>query len=120
MLEKEEKPVGVIPHPGYVGDELLFDTTPRTKSAKGMKQISPMAKITTTSTRKNGAVVKNGCNSKKMINPMNNILAWKSSPRPVTYPNSLRRQSSTPPMTQAGVIKKSAVCRASSVSAIGV
>ena len=69
-----------------------------------MKQINPMTETTTTSPRANGAVVRNGCNSKTAIKPMNNMLAWKSTPRPAVYPNSWRRQSSRPPMTQTGVI----------------
>ena len=40
-----------------------------------MKQIKPMAKTTTTSTKLNGAAVKNGCNNNTMIKPMNNMLA---------------------------------------------
>lgn len=40
-----------------------------------MKQMSPMEKTTMTSAIANGAVVKNGCNSKKIIKAMNNMLA---------------------------------------------
>lgn len=40
-----------------------------------MKQTRPMTKITTTSTKLNGAAVMNGCNNNTMIKPMNNMLA---------------------------------------------
>ena len=50
---------------------------------------------------------------------MNNMLAWKSNPRPVAYPRARRLHSNKPPITQAGVIMKSVALRASSVSVIG-
>lgn len=52
-----------------------FATTPRAKSAKEMKQISPIAKTTITSAIANGAVVKHGVNSKQMIKAINSMLA---------------------------------------------
>ena len=84
MLEKEEKPVGVMSQLGYTVDELRFDTTPRTKRAKGIKQTMPITKITRTSLSMNFAAGMNGRKINMKINPMNNMLSWKSSPRPVT------------------------------------
>ena len=49
-----------FPVSSYGDGRLCFVTTPRTKSMKGMKQINPMMKITTTSARTNGVDVKNG------------------------------------------------------------
>ena len=58
----------------YSDDVSDLAATPRTKSANGIKQISPITNITTTPAIANGAEVSNGCNSKKMINAMNNML----------------------------------------------
>lgn len=94
----------------YVDDVPSFDAAPRAKRKKGMKQTRLMAEITTTSARANDAVVRIGCNSRKVINAMNNMLIPRSSPSPITYPSSLRRQSRTPPATHAGEIRKEPRC----------
>ena len=59
----------------YLDGWLLFAITPRTKRTNGMKQISPIANTTITSATAKGAVVRIGCNSKKTISAMNNMLA---------------------------------------------
>ena len=59
-------------------------TTMRTKRPKGMKQTSPMVKTETMSENANLASVNSGCRIKKTINPLNNMLLWKSRPVPLT------------------------------------
>ena len=62
----------------------VLNKDPSKKAPKGMKQIKPKIKVTTTSSGANGAPVSRGCKSRKATRPTNNMLAWKSRPRPVT------------------------------------